>query len=147
MQSRSTGSLLVKPIFVLYLSFSLKRDAGKKKIYEGQYHIEITSDFAGKNLSIYVNDSLLIDDILPDTLVTLDVNRFAEENVLMIIDNETDAVTPFNLNKKGSKVTLKFSYLVLHCLAKAGSNINVLSYYYKFHMPSSFLFWRATFKP
>ena len=49
----------------------------------------------------------MIDDILPDTLVTLDVNRFAEENVLMIIDNETDAVTPFNLNKKGSKVTLK----------------------------------------
>lgn len=98
--------LAVTGIF-LYLSFSLKRDAGKKKIYEGQYHIEITSDFAGKNLSIYVNDSLLIDDILPDTLVTLDVNRFAEENVLMIIDNETDAVTPFNLNKKGSKVTLK----------------------------------------
>lgn len=98
--------LVVTAIF-LYLSYSLKRDAKKKRIYEGHYHIEITSDFAGKNLSIYVNDSLLMNDILPDTLVTININRFAEEHVLMIVDNETDAVTPFNLNKEGSKVILK----------------------------------------
>ena len=98
--------LAITAIF-LYLSFTLKRDAEKKKTYEGQYHIELTSDWSGKNLSIYVNDSLLMNGILPDTLVALDIDRFAEEHVLMIVDNETDATTPFNLNKEGSKVIVK----------------------------------------
>lgn len=98
--------LAITAIF-LYLSFTLKRDAEKKKTYEGQYHIELTSDWSGKNLSIYVNDSLLMNGILPDTLVALDINRFAEEHVLMIVDNETDATTPFNLSKEGSKVIVK----------------------------------------
>ena len=98
--------LAITAIF-LYLSFTLKRDAEKKKTYEGQYHIELTSDWSGKNLSIYVNDSLLMNGILPDTLVALDIDRFAEEHVLMIVDNETDATTPFNLSKEGSKVFVK----------------------------------------
>ena len=98
--------LAITAIF-LYLSFTLKRDAEKKKTYEGQYHIELTSDWSGKNLSIYVNDSLLMNGILPDTLVALNIDRFAEEHVLMIVDNETDATTPFNLNKEGSKVIVK----------------------------------------
>jgi len=98
--------LAITAIF-LYLSFTLKRDAEKKKTYEGQYHIELTSDWSGKNLSIYMNDSLLMNGILPDTLVALDIDRFAEEHVLMIVDNETDATTPFNLSKEGSKVIVK----------------------------------------
>ena len=98
--------LAITAIF-LYLSFTLKRDAEKKKTYEGQYHIELTSDWSGKNLSIYVNDSLLMNGILPDTLLALDIDRFAEEHVLMIVDNETDATTPFNLSKEGSKVIVK----------------------------------------
>ena len=98
--------LAITAIF-LYLSFTLKRDAEKKKTYEGQYHIELTSDWSGKNLSIYVNDSLLMNSILPDTLVALDIDRFAEEHVLMIVDNETDATTPFNLSKEGSKIIVK----------------------------------------
>ena len=98
--------LAITAIF-LYLSFTLKRDAEKKKTYEGQYHIELTSDWSGKDLSIYVNDSLLMNGILPDTLVALDIDRFAEEHVLMIVDNETDATTPFNLSKEGSKIIVK----------------------------------------
>lgn len=98
--------LAITAIF-LYLSFTLKRDAEKKKTYEGQYHIELTSDWSGKNLSIYVNDSLLMNGILPDTLVALDIDRFAEEHVLMIVDNGTDATTPFNLSKEGSKIIVK----------------------------------------
>ena len=98
--------LAITAIF-LYLSFTLKRDSEKKKTYEGQYHIELTSDWSGKSLSIYMNDSLLMNGILPDTLVALDIDRFAEEHVLMIVDNETDATTPFNLSKEGSKVIVK----------------------------------------
>ena len=98
--------LVVCGIF-LYMAFTFKRDANKKVTYEGRYHIEVSNDFAGQSLSVYVNDSLLWNQAMPDTLVTLDIDRFAEENALLIVDNTTDTATPFNLDKKGSKVVVK----------------------------------------
>ena len=91
----------------LYLSFTLKRDADKKVTYEGRYHIEVSGDFSGESLSIYVNDSLLLNGIMPDSLTTLDIDRFAEQSAILIVDNTTDNVTPFNLDPKGSKVVVK----------------------------------------
>ena len=100
--------LIVCGIF-LYMAYTFKRDANKKVTYEGRYHIEVSNDFAGKNLGIYLNDSLLITGIIPDTLLTIDIDRFAEENALIVVDNATDNATPFNLDKKGSKVLIQKS--------------------------------------
>jgi hypothetical protein len=91
----------------LYMSYTLKRDANKKVTYEGRYHIEVSSDFSGQSLSIYVNDSLLMNGIMPDSLTALDIDRFAEQSALIIVDNTTDIATPFSLDAKGSKVMVK----------------------------------------
>ena len=98
--------LVVCGIF-LYMAYTFKRDANKKVTYEGRYYIEVNNDFAGQSLSIYVNDSLLWNQAMPDTLLTLDIDRFAEESALLIVDNATDTATPFNLDPKGSKVVVK----------------------------------------
>ena len=98
--------LFITALF-LYLAYTFKRDADKIVSYKGRYHIEVSTDFAGEGLSIYVNDSLLLDGTMPDTLVSLDVNRFAEEHALLIVDKQTDIVTPFNLSKEGGKVIIK----------------------------------------
>ena len=98
--------LVVCGIF-LYMAYTFKRDVNKKVTYEGRYHIEVNNDFVGQSLSIYVNDSLLWNQAMPDTLVTLDIDRFAEESALLIVDNATDTATPFNLDPKGSKVVVK----------------------------------------
>ena len=98
--------LVVCGIF-LYMAYTFKRDANKKVTYEGRYHIEVNNDFAGQSLRIYVNDSLLWNQAMPDTLVILDIDRFAEESALLIVDNATDTATPFNLDPKGSKVVVK----------------------------------------
>ena len=98
--------LVVCGIF-LYMAYTFKRDANKKVTYEGRYHIEVNNDFAGQSLSIYINDSLLWNQAMPDTLLTLDIDRFAEESALLIVDNATDTATPFNLDPKGSKVVVK----------------------------------------
>ena len=90
----------------LYMSYTLKRDANKKVTYEGEYHIEIAGDFAGEDISIYINDSLLNKGIMPDTTLVLDLQRFADEHSLMWVDNKTDMVQPFSLSKKGSRVIL-----------------------------------------
>ena len=88
----------------LYLSYTFKRDADRKVTYEGRYLIEMSSDFRDENLSIYVNDSLLMNATMPDTLVALEVERFAEESALIVVNNATDIMTPFNLAPKGRKV-------------------------------------------
>ena len=98
--------LFITALF-LYLAYTFKRNADKTVSYKGRYHIEVSTDFAGESLSIYVNDSLLLDGTMPDTLVTLDINRFAEEHALLIVDKQTDAVTPFNLSKDGSPIAVK----------------------------------------
>ena len=98
--------LFITALF-LYLAYTFKRDANKVVSYKGKYYIEVSTDFAGESLSIYVNDSLLMDGTMPDTLVSFDINRFAEEHALLIVDKQTDIVTPFNLSKEGGKVIIK----------------------------------------
>ena len=98
--------LIVCGIF-LYMAYTFKRDANKKVTYEGRYHIEMSADFAKEDLSVYINDSLLWNQTMPDTLVTIHIDRFAEESALIIVNKETDNATPFNLDPKGSKVMVK----------------------------------------
>ena len=50
---------------------------------------------------------ILMNATMPDTLVALEIARFAEESALIVVDNTTDAMTPFNLASKGSKVVVK----------------------------------------
>jgi hypothetical protein len=94
-------------VLFLYLAYTSKPDPNKQVTYEGRYHIEVSKDFAGQSLSIYVNDSLLMNATMPDTLVSLEVARFAEESALIVVNNATDIMTPFNLAPKGSKVLVK----------------------------------------
>ena len=98
--------LIVCGIF-FYMAYTFKRDANKKVTYEGRYHIEMSADFAKEDLSVYINDSLLWNQTMPDTLVTINIDRFAEESALIIVNKATDNATPFNLNPKGSKVMVK----------------------------------------
>ena len=98
--------LIVCGIF-LYMAYTFKRDANKKVTYEGRYHIEMSADFAKEDLSVYINDSLLLNQTMPDTLVTINIDRFAEESALIIVNKATDNATPFNLDPKGSKIMVK----------------------------------------
>lgn len=109
-------------IIFLYMSFRFQRKADKVQTYEGVYHIELTSGFAGDSIAVYLNDSLLIDRTMPDATLKLEVERFAEDNVLMVVDNKTDKTTPFNLNPKGSRVEVKKSGDMIYMLERGADN-------------------------
>lgn len=99
--------LIITGLF-LYLAYTFKRNAEKKDIaYDGAYYLEIQKDFAGESLSIYLNDSLLLNQTMSDSVIQLNINRFAEEHALIVVDNETDKAIPFNLSKEGGKVIVK----------------------------------------
>lgn len=105
-------------ILFLYISFRFRRDADKVVTYEGVYHIEIARDFAGDSLAVYLNDSLLLNRVIPDASLKIEVARFAEDNVLMIVDSRTDRATPFNLKKEGSRVEVKKSSGMIYILER-----------------------------
>ena len=99
--------LVVTGIF-LYLAYAFKRSTEKKeKTYQGAYQIEIKSDFSGESLSFYLNDSLLLNRTMPDSALEISIHRFAEENALIVVDNATEKMHPFNLNKEGGKIIVK----------------------------------------
>ena len=99
--------LVVTGIF-LYLAYAFKRSTEKKeKTYQEAYQIEIKSDFSGESLSFYLNDSLLLNRIMPDSVLEISIHRFAEENALIVVDNATEKMRPFNLNKEGGKIIVK----------------------------------------
>ena len=93
----------------LYMAYNFKRDLDRVRTYEGQYRIEISPDFSGESLSVYLNDSLLVQGTMPDTLTGIDIHRFAEENTLLVVEGRTDNTTPFNLSKDGGKVSIRKS--------------------------------------
>lgn len=92
----------------LYLGFRGQSKGNEKhKTFEGLYVIEIANSFSGDSLSVYINDSLLFNSTLGNSSVKFQVKRFAEESTLMVVDNRTDEVTPFNLNTEGSQVQIQ----------------------------------------
>ena len=99
--------LVVTGIF-LYLAYAFKRSTEKKEMtYQESYQIEIKSDFSGESLSFYLNDSLLLNRTMPDSALEISIHRFAEENALIVVDNATEKMRPFNLNKEGGKIIVK----------------------------------------
>ena len=65
------------------------------------YTITLEQGFAGRSVSVYLNDSLLLDSLLQQEPLTLTVGRFAEQNALMIVDNPTEKIALFELSEQG----------------------------------------------
>lgn len=79
-----------------------KQIARTKSGFPEIYTIELTGSFAGDSISVYINDSLLLNRTLDKSDLKFQIARFDEESMLMIVDNRTEKVTPFNLNPEGS---------------------------------------------
>ena len=110
-------------IIFLYMSFRFQRKADKVQTYEGVYNIELTNSFAGDSIAVYLNDSLLLDQTMPDANLKVEIKRFAEDNVLMVVDNKTDKTTAFNLNPEGSRVEVKKSGDVIYILEREADSL------------------------
>ena len=88
------------------------------------YHLHMPSYFLETFTEYpYLNDSLLLDQTMPDANLKVEIKRFAEDNVLMVVDNKTDKTTPFNLNPEGSRVEVKKSGDVIYILEREADSL------------------------
>ena len=97
--------VLVLVIVVLFLFLSLRLFDNKNVQYTERYEIVLDKSALNSPLSIYMNDSLLYSGT-PQSNLTLSVGRFAQESSLLIVDDNTDIVSPIELSNHSETVTV-----------------------------------------
>lgn len=94
--------IFVVVIFV-YMSMRLQQQKAENRNFIETYTITLTKGFAGDSTSIFINDSLLVNRTLTEEPFILEVKRFAEQSALMIVNNETEKLSLFELSEKGGE--------------------------------------------
>ena len=56
---------------------------------------------SGDSISLFVNDSLISNKTMSEEPYTVEIGRFAEQSALLIVDNNTELVSTFDLSEKG----------------------------------------------
>ena len=95
------GILAFAVIFVvvifIYMSLRLQRENQAER----HYIESLVKGFAGDSISLFVNDSLIANQVMQEEAFTVEVGRFAEQSALMIVDNKTEIASVFDLSEKG----------------------------------------------
>lgn len=92
--------IFVVVIFV-YMSMRLQRQKEAERHFIETYTVSLVKGFAGDSVSVFINDSLLMNKVIRKEPVDLEVGRFAEQSALMIVDNATEKISTFDLSEKG----------------------------------------------
>ena len=92
--------IFVVVIFV-YMSLRLQREKEAVRHFSETYSIQLTKGFVGDSISLFVNDSLIMNKQIKEEPTAIEVERFAEQSALMIVNNQTETVAAFDLSEKG----------------------------------------------
>lgn len=99
------GILAFAVIFVvvifIYMSLRLQRNEQGGHHYTEVYTISLTKGFTKDSISLFVNDSLIANQTIQETPFQIEVTRFAEQSALLIVNNQTEQVSTFDLSEKG----------------------------------------------
>ena len=88
-------------VIFVYMSMRLQREKQEERHFIETYTISLVKGFAGDSISLFVNDSLITNRIMPEEPYTVEVGRFAEQSALLIVDNNTELVSTFDLSERG----------------------------------------------
>lgn len=95
---------LIVLIFILW-AFRIDRKMNLDKKYHERYEFVLDETTLNKPLQMYVNDSLIFSGT-PSTTFTLNIDRFADESTLLIVDGESDIVSLIELSEEGEKLII-----------------------------------------
>ena len=87
--------IFVVVIFV-YMSMRLQREKQEERHFIESYTISLAD-----SISLFVNDSLISNKTMSEEPYTVEIGRFAEQSALLIVDNNTELVSTFDLSEKG----------------------------------------------
>ena len=96
--------LLIVVIFVFW-ALRLDRKMNLGQTYHEKYEFVLDESTLNQPLQMYVNDSLIFSGT-HSTVFTLNVDRFATESTLLVIDTESDMVSLIELSEEGEKLII-----------------------------------------
>lgn len=82
-------------------------DAIKTKNSAVVYNVELASGFVGDSVQLFVNDSLFYSGVPLDDSLKVEIEPFEDEHILMVVDALSGNATTFNLEEKGTWITLR----------------------------------------
>ena len=85
-------------LFAYYSLYKYWNKPGNKGF---SYEISFAPSFEGKAYTLYLNDSLLYAGSPVDTDTVLRLNRFAEDNALLVVEQATDRVSIMQIPSRG----------------------------------------------
>lgn len=85
-------------LFAYYSLYKYWNKPGDKRF---SYEISFAPSFEGKAYTLYLNDSLLYAGSPVDTDTVLRLNRFAEDNALLVVEQVTDRVSIMQIPSRG----------------------------------------------
>jgi len=94
------GVIFVVVLFI-YLSLRMQAQKNGTHYYNEVYQVSLSEGFVGKGYTVYMNDSILFDDVVQQEPQLLQVTRFAEETSLLIVNKATEQVAVFELPNDG----------------------------------------------
>lgn len=95
-------AVLFVVIFFLSLSFEKMEEVEAK----GFYQLELAQGFVGDSTQIYVNDSLLYENVVATDTLKITFKPFDEQHLLMVSDLTTQRTRSYNLPKETCRVIL-----------------------------------------
>lgn len=99
------GILAFAVIFVvvifIYMSMRMQRENQEERHFIETYTFSLVKGFAGDSVSLFVNDSLIVNKKMDEEPFSVEVGRFAEQSALLIVDNKTELVSTFDLSERG----------------------------------------------
>lgn len=90
-------------VVVIFIYMSLRLQPGKQteRHFAETYTISLTKGFMGDSISLFINDSLIVNKTITKEPYSIEIGRFAEQSALLIVDNQTELVSTFDLSEKG----------------------------------------------
>ena len=92
--------IFVVVIFV-YMSMRLQREKQEERHFIRKLYDQSGKRFCRRSISLFVNDSLISNKTMSEEPYTVEIGRFAEQSALLIVDNNTELVSTFDLSEKG----------------------------------------------
>lgn len=87
---------------ILFSGLSLKMYWERNGTRSTNFTVVLAEGFVGQPLSVYVNDSLLLNEPVNRDSMRLNVRCAAEENALIVVNSVTDSIIGmFNIGKQG----------------------------------------------
>lgn len=96
-------AVIIVVVLFVYISMKMQQDKKSERNYAETYVVTLEKGFVGDSLSLFVNDSLVMNSLIGAEPALVEIKRFAKQSALMIVDNRTQKVSTFDLSEKGGK--------------------------------------------